>query len=88
LWADGVLGLLSGSGGRALTQLLAGRVTGPCAGIDVANDGKPFLGLFERREVTHVKAEALAAFLAAPADEEREALELRQLGLLERHRCR
>ncbi len=77
-------------GGRdcALAQFLSGGFAGPCARIDIADDVQPILSLGERREITHVKTETLAALLEAATDEEGEALQLRKLRLLERHRRR
>jgi hypothetical protein len=81
-----MLGLGGGGGGRASAQLLAGRLTGPRARIDLTNDTQPFFSFGERREVPHVQSEALAALLEAAADEKREAFELGQIGLGQRHR--
>ena len=72
----------------ALAQLLTWSLASPRARIDVTNGIEPFLGLFERSEVPHVKTEALAAILAPPAHKETESLQLRNLSLLERHRRR
>jgi hypothetical protein len=80
-----MLCLRSCSGCSALTQLAPGSFAGPCARVDVAHQAQPLFGLGERREVTHVEAKTLAAFLEAPADEKSEAPELGQVGLRERH---
>ena len=74
--------------GGTLTQLLPRCLSGPCAGIDVAHDVEPFLGLLDAREITHVEPEALAALFATATDKESEAFELGNLHLLERHRRR
>jgi hypothetical protein len=73
---------------RTRPQLLARCLAGPCAGIDIPHRAQPFLGLGLAREESHVKTEALASFLETAADEEREALELGQIGLRQRHRSR
>src|SRR5205807_4593553 len=86
--SDSVWGLSRRGCGRACAQLLARRLTGPCARIDLAHDAQPFLCFGERREITHVKAEALPTLLEAAAHEEGKALELRQIRLRERHRRR
>jgi len=86
LWTGGVL-RLRGSGRRgAFAQLATGRLAGPGTRIDLAHDTEPFLGFRECREISHVQAKTFATFLEAPAHEEREALELGQIGLRERHR--
>src|SRR2546421_7571202 len=48
---------------------------------DLSHDAQPLLGLCQRGEIAHVQTKALPPFLEAPADEEREALELRQIRL-------
>jgi hypothetical protein len=80
-----VLGLGCGGSDCTLAQLLAGRLSGPCTGIDVADCTEPFFRFGECREITHVKAESLAAFLEAPADEKAEALEFGLLRIRQRH---
>src|SRR2546423_498130 len=67
---------------------LARGLAGPGARVDLAHDAQPLLGLCQRGEIAHVQTKALPPFLEAPADEEREALELRQIRLRERHRRR
>jgi hypothetical protein len=69
----------------ASTQLLARRFTGPGTGIDVTNHTEPLFGFRLCGEVAHVQTEALAAFLEAAADEERETLELGQINLRQGH---
>jgi hypothetical protein len=86
LRAGGVLRLGGGGRGGAFTELAAGGFAGPRPGIDLAHDAQPLLGLGQRREVTHVEAEALAPFLEAAAHEEVETLELGQLSLRQRQR--
>ena len=79
------------SGGRSrgsLAQLAARGLSGPGARVDLAHDAQPLLGLGQRGEIAHVQTKALPPFLEAPADEEREALELRQIRLRQRHRRR
>ena len=79
------------SGGRrrgSLAQLAARGLARPGARVDLAHDAQPLLGLGQRGEIAHVQTKALPALLEAPADEKREALELRQIGLRERHRRR
>ena len=81
-------GLLGLGRSRALAQLLARGFASPCARVDVTNDVEPFLRLGEGRKIAHMKSEPLAAFLQAPAHEERKLLQLRDLCLPERHRRR
>ena len=57
-------------------QLLAGRLAGPGAGIDVTNHTEPFLGFGLAGEEPHVEPEALTTFFKATAHEEGKALEL------------
>jgi hypothetical protein len=86
LGTGGVLRLYRGRGGRALAQLAAGRFARPGAGVDLAHDAEPLLGLGQRRKIAHVQPEAFAAFLETAAHEEIEALQVRELGLSQRHR--
>jgi hypothetical protein len=81
-----MLGLCRSSGSRASPQLFARCLPRPGARINLAHDIQPLFGFGERREVTHVEPEALAAFLEATADEEGKALQLSQIGLCKRHR--
>jgi hypothetical protein len=81
-----VAGLHRGGLGSASAQLLARRLAGPRAGVDVAHHAQPLLGFRLAREESHVKTEALASLLETAADEEGEALELGQIGLRESHR--
>ena len=85
LRAGGVLRLRGRSGRGALAQLAPRGLTCPGAGVDLAHHAQPLLGLGQRGEVAHVQTKALAPFLEAPADEEGETLELRQIRLRERH---
>ena len=71
-----MLSLLSGCRGSSRAQLLAGRLTGPGARIEIANDVQPLFRLGKRGEVAHVQPEALAIVLAMTADEEAEAFQL------------
>ncbi len=80
-----MLSLRCRCGHSPFAQLLARRLSGPCAGIDVAHGPEPFLSFRQRREVTHVKAKPLAAFLESTADEEAEAFEFRLLRSRKRH---
>jgi hypothetical protein len=74
--------------GSASAQLLARCLARPGTGIDIPHRAQPLLGLGLAGEESHVKTEALAPFLEAAADEERETLELGHIGLRERHRGR
>jgi len=73
---------------RASAQLLARCLARPRAGIDIPHHAQPLLGFGLAREESHVKTETLASLLEPAADEEREALELGQIDLRERHRSR
>ena len=88
LRTDGVPRLCRGSLSRAGAQLLARSLARPRARIDLAHHPQPLLGLRLAREESHMEAEALASLLETAADEEREAFELGQIGLRERHGCR
>ena len=81
-------GLIGGRRRGSLTELAARGFAGPGTRVNLAHDAQPLLGLGQRGEVTHVQTKALPAFLEAPADEEREAFELRQIRLRKRHRRR
>jgi hypothetical protein len=83
-----MLGLCRSCSRRTRAQFLAWRFTGPCPWINLAHDVQPLFGLGERREVTHVETEALTTLFEAATHEKSEPLQLGQIGLCERHRCR
>jgi hypothetical protein len=77
--------LCGGGGNGTLAQLFARRLTRPGAWIDVTYGAQPLFGFRECWEITHVQAEALAAFLKTAADKEAEALEFGLLRIRQRH---
>ena len=80
---------LGGSGrSRPSAELFTRRFAGPCARINIANDTQPLFGFRERREVTHVQTETLAALFKAAAHEEGKTLQLFLVRLGKRHRRR
>jgi hypothetical protein len=83
-----MLGLFRGRGRSTRAQFLTLRFASPGPWIDLAHDVQPFFRLSERREVTHMEAEALTTLFEAAAHEESEPLQLGQISLCERHRCR
>jgi hypothetical protein len=75
-------------GGRTRAQFLSRRLASPGTRIDLTHHVQPFFGFAQRREVTHVEPETLAALFEPTTHEKREPLELRQIRLCERHRRR
>jgi hypothetical protein len=76
-----MLGCFRDSGSRASAQLFARCFTRPGARINLAHHIQPLFRFGECREITHVEAESLAAFLEAATDKECKALQLSQIGL-------
>src|SRR5262249_49283385 len=74
--------------GSVGTEILAGRFTGPGAGIYLAHHGQHFFGGRHGLEVAHVQAETFAAILAAAAHEKGVLRERGVFRLRQRHRRR
>jgi hypothetical protein len=86
LRSKSVLGLRSGRGCCARTQLFARRLASPRSGINLADHAQPLLGFAEGSEITHVEPEALAPLFEAATYKERKALQLGHVDLSEGHR--
>ncbi|MDB6091049.1 MAG: hypothetical protein JWN85_3833 [Gammaproteobacteria bacterium] len=88
LRSESVLGLSRRRSGRPRAQLFARGLARPGAWIDFPHDVQPFFSFGERREISHVEAKALTTFFEPATHEKSEPLELGQIRLCERHRCR